>query len=134
MCQYLCKKGCITDSVPLCDDCLRRVPLQTTADSVKGNAFSLFSQNSVTCIAADGIDQDGADILQHALATERKLRDRNSQLSVPNKSFARVRAICEQQLQQMSGAMQRATPSRPPGSSAKVRLASAAADTFSVVH
>ena len=65
-------------------------------------------------------DQDGADILQHALATERKLRDRNSQLAVPNKSFARVRAICEQQLQQMSGAAQRAAPSRLPGSAAKV--------------
>ena len=65
-------------------------------------------------------DQDGADILQHALATERKLRDRNSQLAVPNKSFARVRAICEQQLQQMSGAAQRAAPSRLPGSAVKV--------------
>lgn len=42
-----------------------------------------------------------AAVLHHALTTERKLRDRNSQLVVPNKSFARVRTICEQQLHLM---------------------------------
>ena len=52
-------------------------------------------------LPGNAADQDADDILQHALNTERKLRDRNSQLVVPNKSFAHVRAVCEQQLQLM---------------------------------
>ena len=51
----------------------------------------------ISCNPAEG----EAAVLHHALTTERKLRDRNSQLVVPNKSFARVRTICEQQLHLM---------------------------------
>ena len=46
-------------------------------------------------------DEDAQHVLKHALKTERKLRDRNSQLVVPHKSFARVRTVCEQQLHLM---------------------------------
>ena len=67
-------------------------------------------------------DQDGDDILRHALKTERKLRDRNSQLVVPNKSFARVRAVCEHELQLMRQPLvtQQIQPSRPAAPSARV--------------
>ncbi len=50
-------------------------------------------------------------MLSFTRRTESKLRDRNSQLVVPNKSFARVRAICEQQLHQMRQPQQK--PSQP---------------------
>ena len=67
-------------------------------------------------------------MLSFTRRTERKLRDRNSQLVVPNKSFARVRTICEQQLNLMKQPLQRPNqPSKPVATPARVPL-------FSPVH
>lgn len=60
-------------------------------------------------------------MLSFTRRTERKLRDRNSQLVVPNKSFARVRAICEQQLNLMRQPQHKPNrPSKPVPTPARV--------------
>ena len=64
-------------------------------------------------------------MLSFTRRTERKLRDRNSQLVVPNKSFARVRVVCEQQLQQMRQPLQKPNQlSKPVPTPARVSLPS----------
>ena len=60
-------------------------------------------------------------MLDFTRRTERKLRDRNSQLVVPNKSFARIRAICEQQLHLMRQPQQKPNqPAKPAATPARV--------------
>lgn len=60
-------------------------------------------------------------MLSFTRRTERKLRDRNSQLVVPNKSFARVRTICEQQLNLMRQPQHKPNqPSKPAPTPARV--------------
>lgn len=64
-------------------------------------------------------------MLSFTRRTERKLRDRNSQLVVPNKSFARVRTICEQQLNLMRQPQHKLNqPSKPAPTPARVPRAS----------
>ena len=76
---------------------------------------------SDTCYACT--EEEG--MLSFTRRTERKLRDRNSQLVVPNKSFARVRTICEQQLNLMKQPLQRPNqPSKPVPTPARVPLSS----------
>ncbi|KAA6425633.1 MAG: PAF1 complex [Trebouxia sp. A1-2] len=74
---------------------LTGLPLQQEADEALQEPS--FKRQRVE----EGSPEGEAAVLHHALTTERKLRDRNSQLVVPNKSFARVRTICEQQLHLM---------------------------------
>ena len=64
-------------------------------------------------------------MLDFTRRTERKLRDRNSQLIVPNKSFARVRAVCEQQLHLMRQPQQKAgQPAKPAAPPSRVMFLS----------
>lgn len=100
-------------------ECFSSAPSWQQAMSSCPKSVHAYMQNMCIVRAAD---QEQKEILRHALATERKLRDRSSQLVVPNKSFARVRAVCEQQLQLMRQPLQKpqAHASKPAPTPARV--------------
>ncbi|KAL3133393.1 hypothetical protein ABBQ38_007261 [Trebouxia sp. C0009 RCD-2024] len=83
---------------------LAGLPLQQQADDALQDSSAKRKR-----VEDGGTEEEG--MLSFTRRTERKLRDRNSQLVVPNKSFARVRAICEQQLHLMRQPQQK--PSHP---------------------
>ena len=90
--------------------CIIKLPSSAdcrSAFSERDLHWTACSESYCACTEEEGM-------LSFTRRTERKLRDRNSQLVVPNKSFARVHTICEQQLNLMKQPLQRPNHSSKP--------------------